>query len=196
MRIIDICEVTKPIASPIRNAYIDFSKMTASVVAVVTDVKRGDLPALANAYARLIVAAGGGTLGLFTAIGRLRATYQRIAPALEEAGFPLYDERDEDGHVSWRLDGQVLKGLETGFTLAELCAMYLSRNLLEAVAGSPFQRDLALAFARIEKMLSPRMRQFLDRLPGVLVAKSGPQARFPLGWCVVTDSPSWRNSEL
>jgi len=37
MRIIDIREVTKPIASPIRNAYIDFSKMTASLVAVVTD---------------------------------------------------------------------------------------------------------------------------------------------------------------
>src|SRR5262245_34512339 len=40
MRIIDVCEVTKPIASPIRNAYIDFSKMTASLVAIVTDVVR------------------------------------------------------------------------------------------------------------------------------------------------------------
>lgn len=40
MRIIDVCEVTKPIASPIRNAYIDFSHMTTSLVAVVTDVVR------------------------------------------------------------------------------------------------------------------------------------------------------------
>jgi D(-)-tartrate dehydratase len=40
VRIIDVREVTKPIASPIRNAYIDFSKMTASLVAVVTDVER------------------------------------------------------------------------------------------------------------------------------------------------------------
>jgi L-alanine-DL-glutamate epimerase-like enolase superfamily enzyme len=39
-RILEIREVTKPIASPIRNAYIDFSKMTSSVVAVVTDVVR------------------------------------------------------------------------------------------------------------------------------------------------------------
>jgi L-alanine-DL-glutamate epimerase-like enolase superfamily enzyme len=37
MRILDVCEITKPISSPIRNAYIDFSKMTASLVAVVTD---------------------------------------------------------------------------------------------------------------------------------------------------------------
>ncbi len=40
MRILEIREVTKPIASPIRNAYIDFSRMTASLVAVVTDVER------------------------------------------------------------------------------------------------------------------------------------------------------------
>src|SRR5690348_6479798 len=40
VRILDIAEVTKPIASPIRNAYIDFSKMTTSLVAVVTNVER------------------------------------------------------------------------------------------------------------------------------------------------------------
>ena len=104
-------------------------------------------------------------------------TIRRDLAALQEAGFPLFDERDADGGVRWRLDGQVLKGLETGFTLPELCALYLSRNLLEAVAATPFQRDLALAFTRLEKLLSPRLRTFLDRLPAVLTAKPGPRAR-------------------
>jgi D(-)-tartrate dehydratase len=40
MRIVDVVETTKPISSPIRNAYIDFTKMTTSLVAVVTDVVR------------------------------------------------------------------------------------------------------------------------------------------------------------
>ncbi len=40
IRILEVREVTKPIASPIRNAYIDFTKMTSSLVAVVTDVVR------------------------------------------------------------------------------------------------------------------------------------------------------------
>src|SRR4249919_3456818 len=40
VRIVDVREVTKPIASPIRNAYIDFTKMTTSLVAVVTDAVR------------------------------------------------------------------------------------------------------------------------------------------------------------
>lgn len=40
MRIVDVREVTAPISSSIANAYIDFSKMTCSLVAVVTDVIR------------------------------------------------------------------------------------------------------------------------------------------------------------
>ncbi|WP_184115070.1 ATP-dependent DNA helicase [Sphingomonas abaci] len=59
-------------------------------VLVVTDVKRGDAGALANAYARLIVAAGGGTLGLFTAIRRLRAVHGRIADRLAREGLALH----------------------------------------------------------------------------------------------------------
>jgi D(-)-tartrate dehydratase len=40
MKILEIREKTFPISSPIRNAYIDFSKMTLSLVAVITDVVR------------------------------------------------------------------------------------------------------------------------------------------------------------
>ena len=40
VRIVEVREITKPISSPIRNAYIDFTKMTTSLVAVVTDAVR------------------------------------------------------------------------------------------------------------------------------------------------------------
>jgi ATP-dependent DNA helicase DinG len=59
-------------------------------VLIVTDIKRGDMGALAAAYSRLIVAAQGGTLGLFTAIRRLRAVHTRIADRLAREGLPLY----------------------------------------------------------------------------------------------------------
>jgi ATP-dependent DNA helicase DinG len=59
-------------------------------VLIVTDVPKGDLAALAGAYARLIEAAGGGVLGLFTAIRRLRAVHGRIADRLAREGLPLY----------------------------------------------------------------------------------------------------------
>lgn len=67
-----------------------FDYANRAEVLIVTDVKRGDLPALAAAYARLIEVAGGGVLGLFTAIRRLRIVHGRIADRLARAGLPLY----------------------------------------------------------------------------------------------------------
>src|SRR5579863_8142618 len=40
MKIVDIREIAVPIKSNIRNAYIDFSQMTVSALAVITDVVR------------------------------------------------------------------------------------------------------------------------------------------------------------
>ena len=57
---------------------------------IVTDVKPRDIAGLAHAYRMLIEAAGGGTLGLFTAIARLRAVHARLADPLARAGLPLY----------------------------------------------------------------------------------------------------------
>ena len=53
------------------------------------DIPRDDIGQVAAAYAALFVAARGGALGLFTAIARLRAVHERIAPALEARGLAL-----------------------------------------------------------------------------------------------------------
>ena len=58
-------------------------------VIVVTDVDRRSLPSLAGAFSALIEASGGGALGLFTAIARLRATHARIADGLAAKGLNL-----------------------------------------------------------------------------------------------------------
>ena len=67
-----------------------FDYARQSAVLIVTDVKRGDVPQLSGAFAKLIGAAGGGTLGLFTAIRRLRSVHARIADRLARDGLPLY----------------------------------------------------------------------------------------------------------
>ena len=67
-----------------------FDYAARAEVLIVTDVAKGDLPALAGAYARIIEASGGGVLGLFTAIRRLRSVHGRIADRLARAGLPVY----------------------------------------------------------------------------------------------------------
>ena len=73
VRIVDVREVTKPIASPIRNAYIDFSKMTSSLVAVVTNVVRDGRP---------VVGYGFNSNGRYGQGGLMR---ERFVPRLLEA---------------------------------------------------------------------------------------------------------------
>lgn len=73
IRIVDVREVTKPIASPIRNAYIDFSRMTTSLVAVVTDVVRDGRP---------VIGYGFNSNGRYGQGGLIR---ERFAPRLLEA---------------------------------------------------------------------------------------------------------------
>src|SRR2546430_15569604 len=73
VRIVDVREVTKPISSPIRNAYIDFTKMTTSLVAVITDVVRDGKP---------VVGYGFNSNGRYGQGGLIR---ERFAPRLMEA---------------------------------------------------------------------------------------------------------------
>jgi D(-)-tartrate dehydratase len=91
MRILDIREITQPIASPIRNAYIDFTKMTTSLVAVVTDQVRDG---------RRVVGYGFNSNGRYGQGGLIR---ERFAPRLLEAKpDTLLDENGVlDPHRAW-----------------------------------------------------------------------------------------------
>lgn len=73
MKIVEIREAVAPIASPIRNAYIDFSKMTLSVAAVITDVERGGRP---------VIGYGFNSNGRYAASGLLN---ERFLPRLRAA---------------------------------------------------------------------------------------------------------------
>src|SRR3954468_11989838 len=73
VRIVDIREVSKPISSSIRNAYIDFTKMTTSLVAVITDAVRDGKP---------VVGYGFNSNGRYGQGGLIR---ERFAPRLMEA---------------------------------------------------------------------------------------------------------------
>lgn len=93
MRITAIHTGVVPIASPIRNAYIDFSKMTVSVVAIVTDVIRDGAP---------VVGYGFNSNGRYAQQGLLE---ERFLPRLREAEpRSLLDDSGDnlDPHRIWR----------------------------------------------------------------------------------------------
>jgi ATP-dependent DNA helicase DinG len=70
------------IASP-----FDYAAQTR--ILIVNDIPRGDIGQVAAGFASLMQASQGGALGLFTAITRLKAVHERIAPVLEGNGLLL-----------------------------------------------------------------------------------------------------------
>jgi predicted DNA-binding transcriptional regulator YafY len=98
-------------------------------------------------------------------------TIRRDLEALQVAGFPVYDESAQ-GAKFWRVDARVMGVLaRTGLTLSELAALYFSRALVECFAGTALRNDITSAFDKLEAVLSPAMKKFLDRLPRVISAK-------------------------
>lgn len=65
----------------------DFAR--SARVYIITDVSKTDASARAHAYQRLMIASGGGTVALFTAIERLRRMREKLLAPLSEAGIAL-----------------------------------------------------------------------------------------------------------
>jgi predicted DNA-binding transcriptional regulator YafY len=102
-------------------------------------------------------------------------TIRRDLQALQEAGFAVYDEGEENETKRWRLEASPFRTVEAGLTVSDVAALYLSRAMVEGAAGWPLADELRHAFATIARALNPRMRDFLSTLPQVLSAKTGPR---------------------
>ncbi|MGH7661021.1 MAG: mandelate racemase, partial [Vulcanimicrobiaceae bacterium] len=91
MRIVEIREDVAPIASSLRNAFIDFSTMTASVVAIVTDEQRDG---------KAVIGYGFNSNGRYAPQGLLR---ERFIPRLRDASpESIQDARGLiDPHKAW-----------------------------------------------------------------------------------------------
>lgn len=83
-----VCHFPVPALRASLTSPFDYASQTRTFI--VNDLDHNSITDLAAAYRTLFQASGGGALGLFTAISRLRGVHQRIAPALEESGLPLY----------------------------------------------------------------------------------------------------------
>jgi ATP-dependent DNA helicase DinG len=73
-------------------------------VLVVTDVDKNSTAEVAAAYRELFLAAGGGALGIFTAVQRLRAVHQKISPPLHDKGLSLHAQHVDPLDISTLID--------------------------------------------------------------------------------------------
>jgi predicted DNA-binding transcriptional regulator YafY len=110
---------------------------------------------------------------LGAAYGVTERTIRRDIEALQEAGFPIYDDR-VDGQKVWRLVEGYKQKLVQSFSLSELAALHFSRNMLSFLRGAPFAQDLESAFEKIREALPPRSLPFLGRIQELFSARPDP----------------------
>ncbi len=71
---------------------------------IVNDLNNKSLDQLAAAYRDLFIAAGGGALGLFTAISRLKGVHSRLLGPLENQHIPIFAQHVDPINVSTLID--------------------------------------------------------------------------------------------
>ena len=103
-------------------------------------------------------------------------TIRRDLQALQEAGFAVYDEGEANETKRWKLDARAFQVVQEGLSVADVAALYLSRSLVEAMPGWPLADELRSAFAKLDRALNPRTREFLETLPQVISTKAAPRA--------------------
>ncbi|MCK5424587.1 MAG: ATP-dependent DNA helicase [Emcibacter sp.] len=81
-----------------------FNYAEQSRIFIVNDMNRRDLDQLAAAYRELMLSSGGGALGIFTAISRLRAVHARLVGHMEQNHIPLYAQHVDPINVATLVD--------------------------------------------------------------------------------------------
>ena len=105
--------------------------------------------------------------------GVTERTIRRDIEALQEAGFPLYDERS-DGRKIWRLVDGYKQRLNQTFTLSELSALYFGKNMMSFLGGAPFAGELESAFGKIQEALPVKSLPYLQRIQELFLARPDP----------------------
>ncbi len=93
-------------------------------------------------------------------------TIYRDLEALQDAGFPLYTERVERSN-RWAFVDTFKFKIPAPFTLTELMSLYVYKDLVRFLKGTPFFDSLESVFRKIQATLPPQALSYLDQIQSV-----------------------------
>jgi predicted DNA-binding transcriptional regulator YafY len=96
----------------------------------------------------------------------LRTVYRDLE-AIQEAGFPIYNEKVGKNSY-WKLVDRFKKDLPLPLTATELMALHMSRDLLSIFEGTIFHESIQSLFDKVRAVLSPETLRYLENISGRL----------------------------
>ena len=117
-------------------------------------------------------------------------TVYRDLEALQQAGFPLYTEKEEN-RTLWSILEAGKDHLPIPLNLTELMALYFSRNMLKILEGTPLSASLDSLFEKVKATLPPAYIDYLGKIEHSLevgIKARKPYHRFQLTLTQVQDA--------
>jgi predicted DNA-binding transcriptional regulator YafY len=90
-------------------------------------------------------------------------TVYRDLEALQAAGFPVYNERD-DGRSLWQLAESVKKQPPLPLSMPELMALYFCSDMVKTLPDTVFHESLETLFKKIKATLPPASLHYLQHI--------------------------------
>ena len=106
----------------------------------------------------------------------LRTVYRDLE-AIQEAGFPIYTDR-EGKNSYWKLLDTFKKDFPVPLTMTELMALHMSRDLLTVFQGTIFHDSIESLFNKVKTALSPETLRYVENISGRLKISIGPAKNF------------------
>jgi len=106
----------------------------------------------------------------------LRSVYRDLE-AIQDAGFPLYTERDGRSSV-WKILETFRRDFPLPLTLTELMALHMSCEVLSIFEGTVFQESIETLFKKVKASLTPEHLRYLEELSGRIKVDFGPGRTF------------------
>jgi predicted DNA-binding transcriptional regulator YafY len=140
----------------------------------VAIMSRGELVGRTWRLVRLLEHPKGRTLTeLVNELGCSRRTVIRDLQGLQEAGLPIFDERD-GREKRWKFVDGFKSRVPPPFTVTELLALYFARRLSRPLRDTPFYASLESVYGKISSLLPPESIALVERYDAMLSARPGP----------------------
>jgi len=106
----------------------------------------------------------------------LRTVYRDL-DAIQQAGFPVYTER-EGKNSYWKILDTFKKDFPLPITLTELMALHMSRDLLTVFEGTIFHDSIESLFRKVRTAFTPETLRYLENISGRLTISIGTPKNF------------------
>ncbi len=98
-------------------------------------------------------------------------TVWRDLRVLQDAGFPLYDERDGRRGL-WKVEAGFRDRLPIPLSIPEVVALLVSRGVVDHAGAGPFSPSVLSAFAKVRALLTPKALALVDRMGAAVGART------------------------